>query len=120
MLAHAAGAELADLELCQFHPTALALPGKPQDGRLITEAVRGEGATLLDAAGRRFTDELAPRDQVTAAILDRIEADDTTHVLLDLRQLSPERFPERLRDLRGSRARSRRASRSRSRPRRTI
>ena len=93
VLAHAAGAELADLELCQFHPTALALPGKPQDGRLITEAVRGEGATLLDDAGLRFTDELAPRDQVTAAILDRIEADHTTHVLLDLRRLSPERFP---------------------------
>ncbi len=93
VLAHAAGAELADLELCQFHPTALALPDKPQDGRLITEAVRGEGATLLDATGRRFTDELAPRDQVTAAILDRIEADNATHVLLDLRELSPERFP---------------------------
>ncbi len=93
VLAHAAGAELADLELCQFHPTALALPGKPQDGMLITEAVRGEGATLLDADGRRFTDELAPRDQVTAAILDRIEADQAAHVLLDLRSLSPERFP---------------------------
>ena len=45
MLAHAAGAELADLELCQFHPTALALPGD-HDGALITEAVRGEGARL--------------------------------------------------------------------------
>ena len=75
VLAHAAGAELADLELCQFHPTALALPGDARDGSLITEAVRGEGALLLDAAGRRFTDELAPRDQVTAAILDRMEAD---------------------------------------------
>ena len=72
VLAHAAGAELADLELCQFHPTALALPGAEHDGALITEAVRGEGATLLDAAGQRFTDELAPRDQVTAAILDRM------------------------------------------------
>ena len=72
-LAHQAGAELAGLELCQFHPTALALPGTPLDGRLITEAVRGEGAVLVDRSGRRFTDELAPRDQVTAAILDRIE-----------------------------------------------
>jgi L-aspartate oxidase len=93
VLAGAAGAELADLELCQFHPTALALPGTPYDGALITEAVRGEGATLLDAAGRRFTDELAPRDQVTAAILDRIDADGTDAVLLDLRGLRPERFP---------------------------
>jgi L-aspartate oxidase len=93
VLAHAAGATLADLELCQFHPTALALPGAEHDGALVTEAVRGEGATLLDAAGRRFTDELAPRDQVTAAILDRIEADRTEHVWLDLRGLSEQRFP---------------------------
>ena len=77
VLAHAAGAELADLEFCQFHPTALALAGSRHDGTLITEAVRGEGATLLDRELERFTDELAPRDQVTAAILDRIDADRT-------------------------------------------
>jgi L-aspartate oxidase len=93
VLAHAAGAELADLELCQFHPTALALPGREHDGALITEAVRGEGAKLLDASGRRFTDELAPRDQVTAAILDRMDADGADHVSIDLRGLAPERFP---------------------------
>jgi L-aspartate oxidase len=93
VLAHAAGADLADLEFCQFHPTALALPGSEHDGTLLTEALRGEGATLLDAAGQRFTDELAPRDQVTAAIGDRIEADGADHVRLDLRSVSPERFP---------------------------
>ena len=92
-MAAAAGADLADLEFCQFHPTALALPGTRFDGLLITEAVRGEGATLLDAAGRRFTDELAPRDAVTAAILDRLEADGTAAVSLDLRELDPARFP---------------------------
>ncbi len=92
-MASAAGADLADLELCQFHPTALSLPGTRFDGMLITEAVRGEGATLLDASGRRFTDELAPRDAVTAAILDRIEADGGIGVLLDLRGIEPERFP---------------------------
>lgn len=92
-MATAAGAELADLEFCQFHPTALALPGSRFDGQLITEAVRGEGATLLDASGRRFTDELAPRDAVTAAILDRLEADGTSAVELDLRGLDPARFP---------------------------
>ncbi len=92
-MAMAAGAELADLEFCQFHPTALSLPGTRFDGMLITEAVRGEGATLLDAAGRRFTDELAPRDAVTAAILDRLEADGTSAVELDLRGLEPARFP---------------------------
>jgi L-aspartate oxidase len=92
-MAAAAGADLADLEFCQFHPTALLLPGTRFDGLLITEAVRGEGATLLDAAGRRFTDELAPRDAVTAAILDRLEADGASAVRLDLRDLDPARFP---------------------------
>ncbi len=93
ILAHVAGADLADLELCQFHPTALARPGDRLDGWLITEAVRGEGALLLGADGRRFTDELAPRDQVTAAILDRMAADDTAAVDLDLRPVPMERFP---------------------------
>ena len=93
ILAHAAGADLADLELCQFHPTALSRPGDRLDGWLLTEAVRGEGALLLGADGRRFTDELAPRDQVTAAILDRMAADGTTAVELDLRPVPLERFP---------------------------
>ncbi len=93
VFASAAGARLADLEFCQFHPTALALPGTPHDGVLITEAVRGEGATLLDSRGERFTDELAPRDAVTAAILDLLEAEGTTAVRLDLRGLDPARFP---------------------------
>jgi L-aspartate oxidase len=100
VLAAAAGADLADLEFCQFHPTALALPGSRFDGLLITEAVRGEGAALLDSSGRRFTDELAPRDAVTAAILDRIEADGGSSVRLDLRGLDPERFPNVFESLR--------------------
>jgi L-aspartate oxidase len=93
VLAHAAGADLADLEFCQFHPTALALPGSRHDGMLLTEALRGEGARLLDASGHRFTDELAPRDQVTAAILDRMAADGNDYVQLDLRLVEPRRFP---------------------------
>jgi L-aspartate oxidase len=93
VMAHAAGAELADLELCQFHPTALAAPGSEADGLLVTEAVRGEGATLLGADGKRFTDELAPRDEVTLAVLDRMQRDGTDHVLLDMRDLSEARFP---------------------------
>jgi L-aspartate oxidase len=93
VLAHAAGADLADLEFCQFHPTALALPGSDLDGTLLTEALRGEGAALLDASGRRFTDELAPRDQLTDAILERMDADGTDHVRLDLRSIDPVRFP---------------------------
>ena len=93
VLAAAAGADLADLEFCQFHPTAIALPGSPFDGVLITEAIRGEGATLLDSSGERFTDELAPRDAVTAAILDRMRAEGAVDVKLDLRGIDPARFP---------------------------
>jgi L-aspartate oxidase len=71
-LAWDAGAALADLEFVQFHPTALAVPGHP--ARLLTEALRGEGAVLRDAAGDRFMQrydpraELAPRDIVARAI----------------------------------------------------
>lgn len=93
LLAHAAGADLADLEFCQFHPTALALLGSDYDGTLLTEALRGEGAALLDASGLRFTDELAPRDELTAAILGRMDTDGTDHVSLDLRAIDPGRFP---------------------------
>jgi L-aspartate oxidase len=93
VLGSAAGADLADLEFCQFHPTALALPGTPHDGRLITEAIRGEGARLLDASGERFTDELAPRDAVTRAILEMMRAEGANSVQLDLREIDPARFP---------------------------
>jgi len=93
VMANAAGAALADLELCQFHPTALHAPGTRADGLLVTEAVRGEGATLLDGSGERFTDELEPRDAVTLAILAKLDEEGSDHVRLDLRKLSEERFP---------------------------
>jgi len=93
VLASLAGADLADLEFCQFHPTALFLPGTPHDGVLITEAIRGEGAKLLDAGGERFTDELAPRDAVTAAILEKMRSEGKPAVSLDLREIDPARFP---------------------------
>jgi L-aspartate oxidase len=93
VLASLAGADLADLEFCQFHPTALALPGSEHDGVLITEAIRGEGAKLLGADGERFTDELAPRDAVTAAILEKMRSEGTASVDLDLREIDPARFP---------------------------
>lgn len=93
VMAAAAGAELADLEFCQFHPTALTKPGSDYDGLLVTEAVRGEGATLLTSDGERFTDELAPRDEVTIAILTSIAETGDDHVDLDLRDLDRERFP---------------------------
>lgn len=93
VLASAAGAELADLEFCQFHPTCLSAPGTVFDGALITEAIRGEGATLLDLDGERFTDELAPRDDVTAAILAQTTKQEGEPVRLDLTCVDPARFP---------------------------
>ena len=93
VLAGAAGADLADLEFCQFHPTCLAAPGTAFDGALITEAIRGEGATLLTETGQRFTDELAPRDDVTAAIITQISAQPGHTVGLDLRAIERSRFP---------------------------
>ncbi len=92
LLAHAAGAALADLELLQFHPTAvLGLPGR--EGFLITEAIRGEGATLHDAAGERFVDELAPRDEVARAITLRLRESGERTVGLDMRAIDPDHFP---------------------------
>jgi L-aspartate oxidase len=91
-LAVAAGAELADLEFMQFHPTALRLDG-PRDGFLITEAVRGEGARLLDAEGERFVDELAPRDQVALAIESELSRSGRQAVSLDMREVDVARFP---------------------------
>jgi len=82
MLAYRAGAALADLELVQFHPTALL-----DDGFLLSEALRGAGALLLDEEGERFTDELAPRDVVARAIAAREGAQ------LDLRGIERGRYP---------------------------
>jgi L-aspartate oxidase len=91
VLALAAGASLADMELVQFHPTALVLPdGSPRDGFLVTEAVRGEGAVLVNAGGERFVDELAPRDEVALAIEGERRSGT---VSLDMRDVDPRRFP---------------------------
>lgn len=80
--AYRAGAGLADLEFVQFHPTALV-----DSSLLLSEALRGEGAVLLDEAGLRFTDELAPRDVVAREIAAR------GTVVLDLRAIDRGRFP---------------------------
>jgi L-aspartate oxidase len=101
MLAHAAGAELADLEFVQFHPTAITgIPGR--EGFLVTEAIRGEGATLHGADGERFVEELAPRDEVAAAISHRMRQDGRPHVELDMRAIDPLRFPNVVEALRSS------------------
>jgi L-aspartate oxidase len=81
-MAYGAGAAVADLEFVQFHPTVLAT-----NGLLLSEALRGEGALLVDAEGERFTDELAPRDVVARAVGARGTA------LLDLRPVDRVRFP---------------------------
>ena len=92
LLAHQAGAALADLELLQFHPTAvIGVPGR--EGFLVTEAVRGEGATLHDATGERFVDELAPRDEVSRAIQVRLQETGASSVGLDMRAVDPSNFP---------------------------
>ncbi|MEE3501531.1 L-aspartate oxidase [Acidiphilium acidophilum] len=69
-LAARAGAVLRDLEFIQFHPTGLDTGQTPMP--LISEAVRGEGATLIDDTGQRFTAELAPRDAVSRAVFNHL------------------------------------------------
>ena len=101
LLAHTAGAQLADLELMQFHPTAvIGVPGR--EGFLVTEAVRGEGATLHDQAGERFVEELAPRDEVSRAIQLRLAETGRASVGLDMRAVDPAHFPNVVSALRES------------------
>lgn len=90
-----AGADLMDMEFVQFHPTALLVPGAPRF--LISEAVRGEGAFLLNSAGKRFMEnvpgkELAPRDIVARAIWKEMTQGS---VYLDFRPIGQERILER-------------------------
>lgn len=92
LLAYTAGATLADLELVQFHPTAIAATNGA-DGFLVTEAIRGEGATLLDASGHRFVNELAPRDEVARAVQQQMIRSGTASVDLDMRHVDPALFP---------------------------
>jgi L-aspartate oxidase len=87
-LAYRAGADVSDLEFIQFHPTALHVEGAPRF--LLSEALRGEGAFLLNAKGERFMEryhplkELAPRDVVSRAIVDEMRREGSQHVYLDL------------------------------------
>jgi L-aspartate oxidase len=105
-LALRAGAVVTDVEFVQFHPTALLVPAGPNGERsaqqpLVSEAMRGEGAHLVDADGRRFMvgqhelAELAPRDIVAKGIHRVLLATGTDHVFLDARHIPDlaERFP---------------------------
>ncbi|MEO8660631.1 MAG: L-aspartate oxidase [Bryobacteraceae bacterium] len=100
-MAWRAGAAIGDIEFVQFHPTALHIEGAPRF--LLSEALRGEGATLLNSAGERFMDryhpmaELAPRDVVSRSILSEMRRTGAPHVFLDLSHREPgfvsHRFP---------------------------
>ena len=98
-MAYRAGARLRDMEMVQFHPTTLYVAGSSR--ALITEAVRGEGAHLIDRNGYRFMadyhpgGELAPRDVVSRAIVEQIRKTNFTHVFLDVRHLPAGPFAER-------------------------
>ena len=94
-IAHRSGAIVRDLEFVQFHPTALTVVGAPRF--LISEAVRGEGAHLVDASGRRFvfddhpSGELAPRDVVSRSIFRHLQTTGAKSVGLDLRVIDRDR-----------------------------
>ena len=94
-MAWRAGATIRDLEFVQFHPTALMLPGAPHF--LISEAVRGEGARLLDAAGRSPVSQLnggdlAARDAVSRALVQCMREQQQAHLWLDLRPVGQGRL----------------------------
>lgn len=101
-LALRAGAEVSDLEFVQFHPTVLFL-GADSEGQqpLVSEAVRGEGAHLVDASGTRFMlgthelAELAPRDIVAKAITRQMHLQGTEHMYLDARHFGAEMWEQR-------------------------
>src|SRR5579864_728626 len=88
-MAWRAGAEISDIEFVQFHPTALHVAGAP--AFLLSEALRGEGAYLINGNGERFMQryhrmaDLAPRDVVARAIVSEMRSTDAPHVFLDLR-----------------------------------
>jgi L-aspartate oxidase len=88
-----AGVPVADVEFMQFHPTALHHPAMPRP--LLSEALRGHGAILRDAAGERFVDELAPRDVVSRAMAERMRTAGVENLWLDATGLDSfdARFP---------------------------
>ena len=88
-IAEAHGVALEHMNYVQIHPTSLYVD-RPGRAFLISESCRGEGAILLDAEGNRFTDELQPRDVVSAAIYEQMEKDGTDHVMLSFERMAPE------------------------------
>jgi L-aspartate oxidase len=93
-MAHRAGAEMCDMEFVQFHPTVF------ESGFLLSEALRGEGALLLNSTHKRFVDELLPRDKVSLAIYNELK---NGQVYLDFRHekeaIIKKRFPSIFKEL---------------------
>lgn len=108
-MAYRAGAVMADMAFMQFHPTTLYIAGAERS--LITEAVRGEGAHLVDRRGERFMlgahpmAELAPRDVVSRSIIEHVAEAGGSHVFLDARHFKPGFFAERFPGIRAQLAR---------------
>jgi L-aspartate oxidase len=102
-LAWEAGAEIADIEFIQFHPSALYVPGK--EAYLISEAVRGEGAWLLNHKGERFMKEihplaeLAPRDVVAYNIFREIQQSEKPYVFLSMKHLDAIKIKTRFKNI---------------------
>ncbi len=102
-LAWEAGARVTDIEFIQFHPSALYIPGK--EAYLISEAVRGEGAWLLNHQGKRFMEnihpdaELAPRDIVAYSIFKEIEKSDKDYIYLSLKHLDAKKIKSRFKNI---------------------
>ena len=100
-LAYNAGAELRDMEFIQFHPTALAISPNSKDRFLISEAVRGEGAKLVDNNGNEFMGkyhdkrELAPRDIVTRAIYKEMQLSHSNNMYLNAFKLDKDKILHR-------------------------
>lgn len=84
------GVAVDNINYIQFHPTTLYTKSRAGRSFLISESVRGEGAVLLDKNFNRFTDELQPRDVVSAAIYKQMEKDGTDFVWLDMRTIPAE------------------------------
>lgn len=102
-LAYEVGARIADLEFIQFHPSALCIPGR--EAYLISEAVRGEGAWLLNDKGERFMKdihplaELAPRDVVAYSIFRQIQKSEKKYIFLSLKHLDKEKIRKRFKNI---------------------
>jgi L-aspartate oxidase len=95
--AYRAGAELRDMEFVQFHPTVLNIPNAPRF--LLTEALRGEGAHIVNERGERFVDELLTRDEVSRAVFRQLRTRQGGMVFLDMSHIAAEKLQTKFRHI---------------------